>query len=42
MVAKAIEGEGNVTRIVRTMQQAVLLEGETIIRKVLSGVLQSE
>lgn len=41
-VAKVIEGERNVTRIVRTMQQTVLMEGETIIRKVLSGLVQSE
>ena len=39
---KLIEGERNVIRTVRTMQQTVLLEGETIIRKALSGIIQSE
>ena len=42
MVAKVIEGEWNVTRTVRTMQQTVLFEGYTIIREVSSGLDQSE
>ena len=35
VLAKLIKGERNVIRIVRTMQHTVLLEGETITRKVL-------
>ena len=42
VVTKLIEGERRVIKIVRKMQQIVLLEGETIIRKVLSELIQSE
>ena len=40
--AKLIEGERNVIRTVKTIQQTVVLEGETIVRKVLSGIIQLE
>lgn len=40
VVAKLIVGERNATRIVRTTYYTVFLEGETVIRKVLSGVVQ--
>ena len=42
VVAKLIEGKRNVIRTVRTMQQTIFLEGETIIRKVLQGIIQSK
>ena len=41
-VTKLFEEEGKVIKIMRTMLQTVLMEGETIIRKVLSGVIQPE
>ena len=42
VVAKLTEGKRDVIRTVRTMQQTILLEGETIMGKVLSGIIQSE
>ena len=35
-------GDDSVIRIISTMQRTVLSEGETIIRKVLGGVVQPE
>ena len=37
VVVKLIEGERTVIRTVRTMEITILLDGETIIRKVLRG-----
>ena len=39
---KIIGDEDSVIRIINTMQQTVLSEGETIIRKVLGGAVQPE
>ena len=41
-VRKIIGDENCVIRIITTMQRTVLYEGETMIRKVLGGVVQSE
>ena len=41
-VRKIIRDEDSVIRIISIMQQTVLSEGETIIRKVLGGVEQPE
>ena len=41
-VRKIIGDEDSVIRIITTMQRTVLSEGETIIRKVLGGVVQPE
>ena len=41
LVEKLIEGKRNVIRTVRIMQQTVFL-GKTILRKVLSGIIQLE
>ena len=42
VVAKLIKGDRNVIRTMRTIQHIVLLEGEPVIRRVLSGTIQSE
>ena len=39
VVAKLMEGKRNVIRTVRAMQRTILLEGETIVREVLSGII---
>lgn len=41
VMAKLIEGERNVIRIVRIMRQTALLNRETIVREVLRGIIQS-
>ena len=41
-VRKIIRDEDSVIRIISTMQRTVPSKGETIIKKVLDGVVQSE
>ena len=41
-VQKVMENKKNAERIAASMQRTVLMEGETLRRKVMSGVIQSD